>query len=169
MPQIPPASPWPLSPRPQLASVQKRCRTCGDGAETCRLGIWRCSVDQPANLAKTLGHRTGEMEAVDIYVTEYNPGRAVHPVPLLQQQNLISLWLPATLEGTSASGPEPAEPRPPAGAWHWAVLGLPIGYVPNCSRLLGFDLCSGKLQHASAVTRVPAARPYAAGRRRCSE
>ena len=64
--------------------------------------------------------------AVDSYVAEYNtdrphqaldekvpvtPAERFAPVPA-SQQNLISLWLPATLEGTSAPGREPAEPRP---------------------------------------------------------
>jgi transposase InsO family protein len=64
--------------------------------------------------------------AVDAWVKEYNtdrphqaldervpvtPAGRFTPVPP-QQRNLISLWLPATLEGAPAAGPEPVQPPP---------------------------------------------------------
>jgi transposase InsO family protein len=76
--------------------------------------------------------------AVDAWVEEYNtdrphqaldekvpvtPAERFAPVPG-QQQDLISLWLPATLEGAPTAGPEPAEsppasPEPPARPARW--------------------------------------------------
>ena len=64
--------------------------------------------------------------AVDAWVEEYNtdrphqaldekvpvtPAERFAPVPA-QQRDLISLWLPATLEGAPAAGPEPVPPPP---------------------------------------------------------
>jgi Integrase core domain len=64
--------------------------------------------------------------AVDAWVEEYNtdrphqaldekvpvtPAERFAPVPA-QQRDLISLWLPATLQGAPAAGPEPAQPQP---------------------------------------------------------
>src|SRR5262249_38900430 len=64
--------------------------------------------------------------AVDAWVAGYNtdrphqaldekvpvtPAERFTPVPA-QQRDLISLWLPATLEGAPAAGPEPAQSHP---------------------------------------------------------
>ena len=63
--------------------------------------------------------------AVDAWIEEYNtdrphqaldekvpvtPAERFAPVPA-QQRDLISLWLPATLEGAPAAGPEPVRPQ----------------------------------------------------------